>query len=224
MKTGDDDLSPSQRTVVLRELKRSGGLSVNELAARLGMSYMGVKQHCLNLQKLGHLTSRNQHRGPGRPHLLYRLNRRGQQLFFRQDNGLLISVLKQAGVLFGANAAAKLLYLSFQEKAAGYSEKIPSARPLEARLARLAALRDADGCMARAEGGNCIVEYHCPWRDLYEAFPEAPAMEEALFSKVLGEPVVRRVIEAGDHYEIRFETIPSGAASPNPTTGQAPAG
>ena len=212
MNPGDDDLSPSQRTVVLRELKRSGGLGVKELAARLGMSYMGVKQHCLNLEKLGCLSSRNHHRGPGRPLLVYRLSRRGQRLFIRQDNGLLISVLKQAGLLFGANAAAKLLYLSFQEKAARYSEKIPMGESLGRRMERLAALRDAEGCMAAGGGGDCIVEYHCPWQDLYEAFPEAPAMEEALFSKVLGEPVVRRVVESGDHYEIRFEAVRASKA------------
>ena len=205
MNSGDEDMAPSQRTVVLRELKRSSGLNVKELAARLDMSYMGVKQHCLNLEKLGCLASRNHHCGSVRPHLVYRLSRRGQQLFIRQDNGLLISVLKQAGILFGANAAAKLLYLSFQEKAARYSANIPATGTLARRMERLASLRDAEGCMATTGGENCIVEYHCPWQDLYEAFPEAPAMEEALFSKVLGEPVVRRVVDSGDHYEIRFE-------------------
>ena len=207
MKPGDNDLAPSQRTVVLRELKRSSGLSVQELAARLSMSYMGVKQHCLNLEKQGCLTSRNQHRGPGRPHLIYRLSRRGQQLFIKQDNGLLISVLKQAGVLFGANAAAKLLFLSFQERAARYAEKVTLAETADRRVELLSALRDAEGCMSTPGGGGCIVEYHCPWQDLYDAFPEAVGMEEAMVSKVLGEKIVRKVIDTGDHYEIRFESI-----------------
>ena len=210
MNPGDQDLAPSQRTVVLRVLKRSGGLSVQDLAGRLGMSYMGVKQHCLNLEKLGCLTSRIHHRGAGRPQLIYRLSRRGQQLFIRQDNGLLISVLRQAGVLFGANAAAKLLYLSFQEKAAIYSANVPLTESPARRMELFAALRDADGCMATTVGRNSIVEYHCPWQDLYEAFPEAPGMEEAMFSKVLGEPVVRRVVDSGDQYEIRFEAVNRG--------------
>ena len=115
--------------------------------------------------------------------------------------------MKQAGILFGANAAAKLLYLSFQEKAAKYSEKVSLSEPLARRIELLAALRDAEGCMAAVGGGDCIVEYHCPWQDLYEAFPEAPSMEEAMISKVLGEKVTRRVVSAGDHYEVRFETF-----------------
>ena len=206
MKPGDNDLAPSQRTVVLRELKRSSGLSVQDLAARLSMSYMGVKQHCLNLEKQGLLTSKNQHRGPGRPHLVYRLSRRGQQLFIKQDNGLLINVLQQSGVLFGANAAAKLLFLSFQQRAAKYSASIPQDEPPARRMELLAALRDAEGCMSTAGRGDCIVEYHSPWQDLFEAFPEALGMEEAMISKVLGEKVVRRAVDAADHYEVRFES------------------
>lgn len=206
MNPGDEDLSPSQRTVVLRTLKRSSGLSVQELAERLQMSYMGVKQHCLNLEKQGLLKSRNQHRGAGRPVLLYRLSRRGQNLFSRHDNTFLVSILKQANVLYGASAGAKLLFLTFQEKAAGYLEKIPRDTSLESKLAALAALREKEGCMSRTEAG-AIVEYHCPWLDLFEAFPEAVSMEEALFSKVIGVPVARRVVDSGEQYEIRFEAF-----------------
>ena len=34
-------------------IKCSGGLSVGELAEVMGMSYMGVKKHCLAMHKLG---------------------------------------------------------------------------------------------------------------------------------------------------------------------------
>jgi len=206
MNSGDGDLSPSQRTIVLRALKRSSGLSVQELAARLQMSYMGVKQHCINLEKQGLLKSRNQHRGAGRPVLLYRLSRRGQNLFSRHDNALLLSILKQATALYGASAGAKLVFLSFQEKAARYLEKMPLEASLDEKMAVLAGLREDEGCMSHAEAG-AIIEYHSPWRDLFEAYPEAASMEEALFSKVLGVPFVRRVIESGDQYEIRFEAF-----------------
>ena len=42
----------SARLKVINELKRSpAGLCVDDLATRLGMSYMGIKELCLDLKK-----------------------------------------------------------------------------------------------------------------------------------------------------------------------------
>lgn len=188
------------------ELKRSNGLPVRDLAERLGMSYMGVKAQCLALEKSGFLSSRNVHHGTGRPQLVYRLSARGQKLFQTDDNRLAIDLLKEAQALFGPTSAEKLLYQFFQKRGAGYARKIPAEKPLETKLAALAALREAEGCMPRIEG-QTLVESHCPLAGIFEAFPAAASMEEAVVSKALGMKVRRRVLATGDHYEIRFEAF-----------------
>ena len=188
------------------ELKRSSGLPVRELAERLGMSYMGVKAQCLALEKSGYLASRNVHRGTGRPQLVYRLSARGQELFQTGDNRLACDLLKEAQSLFGPTAAEKILYQYFQKRGAEYVRKIPSGKPLETTLPILAALREAEGCMPRVEG-ETLVESHCPLAGIFEAFPPAASMEEAVISKALGLKVKRRVLSTGDHYEIRFEAF-----------------
>jgi len=187
-------------------LKRSSGLPVGDIAASLGMSYMGVKTQCIALEKIGHITARNQHRENGRPHLVYRLTARGQRLFQNGDHRLAVSLLHEARTLFGPAAAEKLLFLHFQNQAAAYLEKIPDKASPEDRLAALAALRDAAGHMARVEGG-CLVESHVPLAGLFEAFPAAVAMEEAMISKVLGTAMTRVAESSGDHYQIRFEAF-----------------
>lgn len=191
-------------------IKRSSGLPVGEISTRLGMSYMGVKAQCLALEKSGHITARNQHHGNGRPQLIYRLTAKGQRLFQNDDHRLAVSLLHEARALFGAAAAEKLLFLHFQNQAAGYLEKVPAKAPPEARLAALAALRDAAGHMARVEGGS-LVESHVPLAGLFDAFPAAIAMEEAMISKVLGSSVTRLAERSGDHYQIRFEAFRCGA-------------
>ena len=193
-------------------IKRSGGLPVGEIATRLGMSYMGVKAQCLALDKSGHITARNQHRGSGRPQLVYRLTAKGQRLFQNSDHRLAVSLLREARTLFGAAAAEKLLFLHFQNQAAGYLEKIPAKGSPEDRLAALAALRDAAGHMARVEGG-CLVESHVPLAGLFDAFPAAVAMEEAMVAKILGTPVTRLAESSGDHYQIRFEAFRCGTGA-----------
>lgn len=205
----DKSLGSGQRRAALGELKRSSGLAVRELAGRLGLSYMGAKQHCLLLEKKGYVESRNEHRGAGRPHLVYRLSKRGQALFTGEDCRLAISMLQQARGLFGAGAPGKILYSHFQEKASRYLGKMPVAGELGERLLRLAELRDEEGCMSRAEEGG-LVEYHCPMKALFDEFPEAAGLEEAMLSKVAGVGLKRRVVGDPGHYEVRFEAFRCG--------------
>jgi predicted ArsR family transcriptional regulator len=47
--------SKNPKLLILTEIKRSQGLSVSELCDRIGLSYMGVKQHCIALEKEGYL-------------------------------------------------------------------------------------------------------------------------------------------------------------------------
>ena len=49
------DLSRPKLLDIVMLLKRSPGLSVNEMSGALCMSYMGVKQNCVQLEKLGYL-------------------------------------------------------------------------------------------------------------------------------------------------------------------------
>ena len=68
------DLIRPQWRVVLEELKLSGGLPVSELARRVGASYMAVKQHCEELNKIGYLErSRIPRKVVGRPEIFYSL-------------------------------------------------------------------------------------------------------------------------------------------------------
>lgn len=194
---------------VANELKRSNGLPVAQLAERLGLSYMGVKAQCLSLEKSGYLSSRNQHHGSGRPQLIYRLTAKGQTLFHQEDHSLALSLLREAQSLFGASAAEKLLFRHFQNRTEEYLKKLSGKSSGEERLAATAALRDADGHMARVEDG-VLVESHVPLARLFEAFPAGQGMEEAMISKVLGQSVKRVEETSGDHYQIRFEAFRCG--------------
>ena len=65
----------------MNELKRTQGLCVADLAVRLGMSYMGIKGVCLDLEKRGLLDTWRSPQPLGRPLMLYRLTERAHDLF-----------------------------------------------------------------------------------------------------------------------------------------------
>ena len=195
----------SRQDEVLRELKQSGPLAVRELSAKLQLSYMGAKQHCIALEKRGLLSSRNSHRGAGRPLLVYSLTPKGQSWFEESDNSAAISILRHARNLYGSNSAAKLLLLYFQECTEKYRSHIPAQIPVAEKMLLLAKARDQEGRMVELLPGIRIIERHNPAVALHKAFPEADGLEEALFRQVLGVPVRRRLVSPGGQYEIHFD-------------------
>jgi predicted ArsR family transcriptional regulator len=136
--------------------------------------------------------------------LLYRLTAKAQDLFPQADNALSLSLLDQARKLFGPGAPEKMLYLHFQEKAAGYAEKVKGDLPAE-RAASLARLRDREGHMAEcAQDPLRLIERHHPMLGLFEVYPAAADMERDVMQRVLGVSVRREVTRVGGNYEAVF--------------------
>jgi predicted ArsR family transcriptional regulator len=201
-----NEIGRTQRLSVLHELKRSNGLPVKELARRLGMSYMGVKQHCLDLQRDGYLDTWRNPKPIGRPEMLYRLTRKSHELFPLQSHEMLLQVLAAAKQLYGPTAPAKLLFIHFREKTEAYRAKL-RGETIEERVKWFTRLRDREGCMPEVTAGPPmqILERHSPIADLFTAFPEAGAMERELFERVLGAKVRRESKASGGLYECVFE-------------------
>jgi predicted ArsR family transcriptional regulator len=200
------EIGRTQRLAIVNEIKRSTGLPVKELARRLGMSYMGVKQHCLELQRDGYLDTWRNPKPVGRPEMLYRLTQKAHELFPVQAHDLLLAVLSAAKQLYGPTVPAKLLYVYFREKAEGYRARLRNDT-LEERAKWLARLRDQEGSMASFEPGPPmrIVERHSPIAKLFEQFPETEGMERELFERVLETKVRRTMLASGSLYECVIE-------------------
>lgn len=198
------ELGRSQRLQIVNRLKRTQGLTVGELATLLGMSYMGVKEHCVQLEHAGYLDTWRRPQPAGRPEMLYRLTTRAQDLFPRTSNEATLSLLECARQLYGASAPEKLLFTMFQRRAEQAAAKIKGATP-QARAEQLAKLRDREGYMADwIPAEAAIVEHHSPIADLLEAYPLVARLEAELFSKLLGVPVSREESRASGLYACAF--------------------
>src|SRR4026207_543159 len=142
------EIGRTQRLEIVNALKRSRGLSVNELVDRMRMSYMGIKQHCLTLQRDGYLDTWRRPQKMGRPEMVYRLTRRTQDLFQADSNQLTLDLLKAAQEIYGPNAPEKLLYNIFKKKTAALKAKTKGDTVAE-RAKWLAHFRDGEGYMAQ---------------------------------------------------------------------------
>ena len=187
------DIAKPQWFDIIMLLKRSVGLSVAELSKSLGMSYMGVKQHCIELEKRGYVDTWRRPKEIGRPEKAYRLTEKANLLFPEVGNELTLEILETITATSGANAAEKLLFAYFQKLGRSYDVKVKGESIVE-RATTLARLRDREGRLSavEAEGDDLrMVEYHDPLRRVAERFRTARRMEEQMLERVLGNPVSR---------------------------------
>src|SRR6187397_2882757 len=117
------EIGRTQRLDIINSLKRTKGMSVNELVEKMGMSYMGIKQHCITLHRDGYLDTWRRPQKMGRPEMVYRLTRRPHDLFPTDSNRLTIDLLRSAQEIYGSNAPEKLLYSAFKKKTAALKAK-----------------------------------------------------------------------------------------------------
>ena len=201
------EIGRTQRLEILNSLKRTRGMSVNELVERMKMSYMGIKQHCLTLQRDGYLDTWRRPQKMGRPEMVYRLTRRSHDLFQADSNQFTLELLKSTQEIYGPNVPEKLLYNVFEKKTAALKTKVKGETVAE-RAKWLARVRDGEGYMAQfttGEGGDSrILECHSPIMNLLEQYPIIGRLEQDMFEVLLGTRVRREMIRNSGLYECAF--------------------
>lgn len=188
------DIAKPQSVAVIGLLKRSTGMSVAEMARELKMSYMGVKQHCVDLEKKGFLDTWRRPKEIGRPEKTYRLTEKAGDLFPDAGSTVTLEILKDLQGIYGPNAPDKLLFSYFSRKTDYYLKKIKGDTVTQ-RATALAKLRDAEGHVSslslEGDDGFALVEHHNPLGKIALRYPTVIRMEETLFSRVLQAPVQR---------------------------------
>jgi predicted ArsR family transcriptional regulator len=203
------EIGRTQRLEIINSLKRTKGMSVNELVDRMNMSYMGIKQHCITLHRDGYLDTWRRPQKMGRPEMVYRLTRRSHDLFQADSHQLTLDLLKAAEQIYGPNAPEKLLYNVFKKKTAALKAKAKGDTVAE-RAKWLAHVRDGEGYMAQfvddANGERPhILECHSPLMNLLEQYPILGRFEQDMFEAVLGTRVRRKETRNSGQYECMFE-------------------
>lgn len=204
-------------------------MSVNELVAKMKMSYMGIKQHCLTLERDGYLDTWRRPQRMGRPEMVYRLTKRTHDLFPCDSNELTLELLRSIKEIHGPNAPEKLLFNVYERKTARLKERVKGATIAD-RAKWLAREREKEGYMAQfvtdQEGGPQILECHSPIMNLLDLYPIVGRLEQDMFEAILGTSVRREETRTSGLYECAFyfaldpaaakENVPAadGAAAP----------
>jgi predicted ArsR family transcriptional regulator len=195
---------------IMELIKCSGGLSVGELAESMGMSYMGVKKHCLAMQKLGYLDTWRSPKLVGRPEKLYRLTEKSAPLFPAIGDQICLSILEAATQL-ETNGAEKLLFSFFRTRTEQLASVV-TGDSVQERAEKLAAARSTAGhysrCVYSEDEGLRIEEFHNPLQPLFDKYPTLERMEAQMFERLLGARVERTVTRTAGLSRYRFDLSP----------------
>ena len=176
------------------------------------MSYMGVKQHCVELEKKRLVDTWRRPKPTGRPEKLYRLTRKLDGLFPQMGNEWAMELLVTADQVFGERAAAKLLFNHFQKRTERLLNSLRGAS-LQARVKELGRQRLAEGYLTQVrdvEGGMELVDYHDPYGVVAEQFPLVHELDRASIEQVLGVPVQHSMEEASGLMRVTHRvTVPA---------------
>ena len=203
----------SPKLSILREIKRSQGLSVTELCQRVGLSYMGIKQHCIGLEREGYVDTWRRPKGMGRPEKAYRLTEGAKEFFPSRYPQFSLQILDSVKEIYGSLAPEKILHNIYKAETARYEIKLQKLDG-EARFRGLAQLREEDGYMAEYSFDNSarlhrITEFNSAIQDCLESFPVIHDYERQLFEKVLRTKVRREEERVGGLYRCTFTAASS---------------
>lgn len=221
-------LAKPQWVAILEAMKAAGGMAVPELAAELGLSYMGTKQHCQKLTQLGYLeTWRVPRTEVGRPELMYRLSPAGEGLFPMAGIEALEVMLDAAARLFGPAAPEKLVHHYLHSQGSKWRQALVTQPSPADRLQRLVDLRARTGCLNRcreaADGSWLIEEFHHPLRPLFERWPGLRVVELRILEELLGTRIARREIHGPGGRLVRVEFCllsPAAAGAPRAVSAE----
>ena len=193
------------RRAIVKLLKTDGPLGSAQLAKRLGLTTMAVRQHLYALQSEKLVTAEERPVPVGRPAKFWHLTREADRLFpeaYAELNVALINALKDT---FGDEGLDRVLVSRSARQQSDYAKRIRPADPLKKKLSELARVRTEEGYMAEVKsedgGSYLLVENHCPICAAANACQGFCATELDLFRSVLGPSVeVERVehIVSGD--------------------------
>ena len=209
------------RRAIAKLLKTEGPIDSAQLAQRLGLTAMAVRQHLYALQREGLVTSEERPVPIGRPAKFWRLTPEADHLFPEAYAELSVALIDSVKDAFGDEGLERVLTSRCARQRADYGKRIRPDDSLERKLDALAKVRSEEGYMAEirreADGSFLLVENHCPICAAANACQGFCSTELDLFRSVLGAGVsVERAehIIKGDNrcvYRISPQKAPKGA-------------
>ncbi|MFD2204827.1 helix-turn-helix transcriptional regulator [Kiloniella antarctica] len=206
---------------ILALLKARGSMSAVDLAGKLNITAIGMRQHLKRMNEMGMIAATpliaSKPKGAGRPATSWELTTLSHNKFGDSHALLTKDLIESARAVFGDEGVEQLVAHREDQTLKLYQEAMSAASPLKVKVAQLVRLREQEGYMAEVEedgqGGFLFVENHCPICTAATVCQGFCRAELSIFRTVLGpDAIVERVeylLEGGRRcsYTIRPKSL-----------------
>ncbi|MBZ0136372.1 MAG: transcriptional regulator [Planctomycetes bacterium] len=190
------DIPEKAREKILFFLKTKGPQAAGQIAKRLGVTAMAVRQHLYSLQEEGAVEFTDERRKVGRPARIWNLTRETSDRFPDSHGELAVGILNAARRAFGEEGVSRLIAQRTEAQAESYGKQLAKKKTLGDKVAQLAEIRSDEGYMAEwlaNDGGSfTLIENNCPICAAAESCQDLCRGELNLFTRVLGEVEIER--------------------------------
>jgi predicted ArsR family transcriptional regulator len=188
------------RRAIVKLLKTEGAMDAAQLAAKLHLTAMGVRQHLYELQREKLVTAQERPVPLGRPAKYWQLTHEADRLFPDAYAELSVDLIDALSDTFGDAGLERVIQSRFAKQRADYLNRIPHPGSLKEKLRALARIRTEEGYMAQVKpepkGSFLLIENHCPICAAATVCKGFCSTELDLFRAVLGPGVS---VERVDH-------------------------
>lgn len=185
--TGLGGFGRTQTALMRFLLRNKDGLTVDDIAAGLGVTRTAVNQHLTALERDGYVVRREAVKTGGRPSRLFALSEKGVHLFPKNYDLFSLKALEALIDTVGASAARKVLTKLGRELGAGLSNEL-AGKPIRERMPAIRNALQSFGFDAVLEETSPraapeISAYNCIYHTLAQAHPDVCALDLALLEK-----------------------------------------
>ena len=197
------------QNALLHVLLRSGvALSVDTIAAELGVTKTAARQHVLSLQQAGyvHISDQESQRQVqrGRRAYTYEISAEGRELFTRQYALFSQKMISLMQNMLDEKAFKKQMQEMGKSLASDLAHHMPKPKrgktPDTGTLKQLAALMRTLGYDARQDADDEIIAYNCVFHQLAESCESVCEVDLTLMQKLTGKkPEHKQCLVRGDN-------------------------
>jgi DeoR family transcriptional regulator, suf operon transcriptional repressor len=175
---------------VIDLLRQNNALSVADLSARMGVTATAVRQRLTRLMDRGLIERQSPKATRGRPSHRYSLTEKGRRESGDNFGDLAVALWQEVRAIKDPEIRNGLLQRVAESVAAMYRGQISGATP-EARMHELAALMGQRNIATSVEGSSLpvLTAWACPYPTLAEQDRGVCAMENMVFTELIGEKV-----------------------------------
>jgi predicted ArsR family transcriptional regulator len=186
---------------VLYQLKTRGPQAAAQIARRLRVTPMAVRQHLYRLRVAGLVDFSDERRKVGRPARVWRLTGDAASRFPDTHGDLTVEIIGAVRAAFGESGMDKLLAQRTRLQKDEYRARLrPSGTSIAKRAQALAEIRREQGYMAEctrmSDGSMLLIENHCPICAAAATCQGLCREELSLFRDLLGD---KARVERTDH-------------------------